>query len=205
MYQLQVTVKKVMGTCTADPPMKPGDSFTVSDGDLQIPEGGYICLWALQSLLPLLPAKERELAENPDDDWMWRVKHAQCPDPNGRVIFKIERTGKVQRDAEPQRAEQASPAMRTAELLSLRPESRNEAAGTGGVDFVFVGKLVPHEPFFGRNIPMPKWMQEYCPRHIDPVVEQDRESKVEERQECRIKRVAEETKGTRSTEPFSPG
>ncbi len=77
MYELKVTVKKVMGECTADPPMKPGDYFTVSDGDIQVPEGGYICLWALQSLMPLITPKEREISEKQDEDWMWRVHHAQ--------------------------------------------------------------------------------------------------------------------------------
>ena len=98
MYELKVTVKKVMGECTADPPMKPGDYFTVSDGDIQVPEGGYICLWALQSLMPLLTPKEREIVEEQDEDWMWRVHHAQCPDPNGRVIFQVERTGRVNKE-----------------------------------------------------------------------------------------------------------
>ena len=46
MYELKVSVKKVMGECTAHPAMKPGDYFIISDGDIQIPEGGYICLWA---------------------------------------------------------------------------------------------------------------------------------------------------------------
>ena len=95
MYELKVGVTKVMGTCTADPPMKPGDYFTVRDGDIRIPAGGYVCLWALQSLMPMLPAKEREIAEAQDEDWMWRVHHAQCPDPEGRVIWKIERVGKL--------------------------------------------------------------------------------------------------------------
>ncbi|MFQ6114801.1 MAG: TIGR04076 family protein [bacterium] len=99
MYELKVTVKKVMGECTADPPMKPGDYFTVRDGDIQIPHGGYICLWALQSLIPLITPKEREISENKDEDWMWRVHHVQCPDPKGRVIFKIERTGKFVKDS----------------------------------------------------------------------------------------------------------
>jgi uncharacterized repeat protein (TIGR04076 family) len=98
VYELKVSVKKVMGACTAHPPMKTGDHFIVSDGDIRIPEGGYICLWALQSLMPLLTPKEREIAEREDGDWMWRVHHAQCPDPKGRVIFRIERTGKVSRE-----------------------------------------------------------------------------------------------------------
>jgi uncharacterized repeat protein (TIGR04076 family) len=73
--------------------MKAGDYFTVRDGDLRIPAGGYVCLWALQSLLPLLPAKERRIAEDPDEDWLWRVHHAQCPDPEGRVIWEIRKLG----------------------------------------------------------------------------------------------------------------
>jgi uncharacterized repeat protein (TIGR04076 family) len=71
--------------------MKPGDYFTVRNGDIRMPDGGYVCLWALQNLLPLIPAKEREISEDRDRDWMWRVHSAQCPDPEGRVIFKLER------------------------------------------------------------------------------------------------------------------
>ncbi len=109
MHQLKVTVKKVMGTCTATPSVKPGDYFTVTNGDIRIPEGGFICLWALQSLMPLLPAKEREIAEEEDEDWMWRVHHAQCPDPNGRVIFRIERTGKIDKASQGPPEEDAAP------------------------------------------------------------------------------------------------
>lgn len=97
MYELKVTVKKVMGECTGNPPMKPGDHFMVSDGDIRIPEGGYFCLFALQNIIPLLAAKEREISEKKEDDWMWRVHHVQCPDPTGRVLFKIERTEKIEK------------------------------------------------------------------------------------------------------------
>jgi len=91
MYELKVMVSKVMGRCTAEPPMKRGDYFTVRDGDIRIPEGGYICMWALQSLLPVIPLKERKILAEPSEDWVWRVHHVQCPDPEGRVIFKIEK------------------------------------------------------------------------------------------------------------------
>jgi uncharacterized repeat protein (TIGR04076 family) len=97
VYELKTIVTKVLGTCTADPPMKPGDYFTVRDGNIQIPKGNYVCLWALQNLLPVITPKEREIAEDKDQDWMWRVHHVQCPDPAGRVLFKIERTGKVRK------------------------------------------------------------------------------------------------------------
>ena len=99
MYELKISVTKVLGACTAGPPMKPGDYFTVSDGDLRIPEGGYVCLWALQSLIPVITPKEREILEDRSEDWMWRVSHVQCPDPKGRVIFKIERSGKLPKRA----------------------------------------------------------------------------------------------------------
>jgi uncharacterized repeat protein (TIGR04076 family) len=95
MYELKVSVTKVLGICTADPPMKPGDYFAVHDGTIRIPEGSYVCIWALHSLLPLITLKEREISEADEDEWLWRVHHAQCPDPNGRVIFKIDQVKKL--------------------------------------------------------------------------------------------------------------
>ena len=92
MYELKVAVSKVLGVCTAEPAMKPGDYFTVRNGDLRIPAGGFVCLWALQSLMPLLTTKERRIGERKSDDWVWRVQHAQCPDPKGRVIWRIVRS-----------------------------------------------------------------------------------------------------------------
>lgn len=100
MYELKITVAKVLGTCSADRPMKLGDYFTVHDGDIRIPKDGHICLWALQSLIPVITPKEREILEDKDEDWMWRVHHVQCSDPKGRVIFKIERVGQVSKDVE---------------------------------------------------------------------------------------------------------
>lgn len=98
MYELKITATKVLGVCTADSPVKPGDHFTVRDGDIRIPDGGQVCLYALQSLLPLITPKEREIGEEKDEDWMWRVHHVQCPDPKGRVISKIERVGQVRKE-----------------------------------------------------------------------------------------------------------
>jgi uncharacterized repeat protein (TIGR04076 family) len=106
VYELKVVVSKVMGICTAEPPMKVGDSFTVRDGDIRIPEGVYICAWALQNLLPVITPKERDILETKDQDWMWRVHHVQCPDPAGRVVFKIERVGKL--ESSPEEAESAA-------------------------------------------------------------------------------------------------
>lgn len=91
MNSLKITVTKVLGECTSTPPMAAGDSFTVDNGDIRIPAGGFVCAWALQNILPLVPAKERKIGERRTDDWMWRVHHVQCPDPKGRVVFKIEK------------------------------------------------------------------------------------------------------------------
>jgi uncharacterized repeat protein (TIGR04076 family) len=100
MYDLKIKVTQVMGVCTAEPPMKPGDYFTVRNGDIRIPQGGYICLWALQSMLPVITPKERKILEGQDEDWMWRVHHVQCPDLDGRVIFKIERESEIESEIE---------------------------------------------------------------------------------------------------------
>ena len=123
MYELKISVKKVMGVCTAAPPVKSGDYFSVRDGDISIPDGGFICLWALQSLMPLIPSKERNISEDKKEDWMWRVHHAQCPDPKGRVIFKFEQTRTVDRHAGP-------PALTAGESGSIRPAIGN---GEGGL------------------------------------------------------------------------
>jgi uncharacterized repeat protein (TIGR04076 family) len=97
MFELKVAVSKVMGTCTSDVPMTRGDHFLVRDGDITIPEGGHICLYALQNLLPVITPKERALAEAHDEDWMWRIRHVQCPDPNGRVIFTVDQVRKLEK------------------------------------------------------------------------------------------------------------
>ena len=95
MYELEIQVRKIMGECTSNPPCEVGDTFYVRDGDIRIPEGSSICMWALQSMLPVITPKEREIAEAKEDDWMWRVHHVQCPDPKGRVIYKINRLNKI--------------------------------------------------------------------------------------------------------------
>ena len=87
MYDLKIVVESIEGFC--DLPMEIGDYFTVSGGKIEIPEGKHMCLWALQSLMPVLPAKQREL--NEENDWIPHTKRFICPDPNGRVIFRIDR------------------------------------------------------------------------------------------------------------------
>ena len=90
MYELWVSVERILGACSGPVPMQPGRGFLVRDGRLFFPEGRPICLFSLQNLLPLLSAKERRIDEGKDEDWMWRIHTAQCPDPNGRVVWRIE-------------------------------------------------------------------------------------------------------------------
>lgn len=87
MYDLKISIHSVKGNCNM--PMKKGDYFLLKEGKLFIPEGKHFCMWALQSVLPLLPAKQRNIVE--ENDWLEDVKFVSCPDPAGRVILKIER------------------------------------------------------------------------------------------------------------------
>jgi uncharacterized repeat protein (TIGR04076 family) len=109
MNRLKIIVTKILGVCTSTPPMEKGDYFTVENGDIRIPAGRFVCAWALQSVLPLVPAKERKICERREDDWMWRVHHVQCPDPKGRVVFRIEKLKGGAKEDE-QRAESGTPA-----------------------------------------------------------------------------------------------
>jgi carbon-monoxide dehydrogenase iron sulfur subunit len=76
-------VKEIQGYCDT---IEVGDYFIVRGGRISIPEG-HFCYWALNSILPLLPAKQRKLDE--PDDWMLTTWEVQCPDPKGRVIMQM--------------------------------------------------------------------------------------------------------------------
>lgn len=90
MHELWVSVESIEGACSSERPMELGTGFLVRNGRLIFPKSGPICLFALQSILPMLPAKERVQDDDPAADWMARVHHAQCPDPKGRTIWRIE-------------------------------------------------------------------------------------------------------------------
>ncbi len=57
-------------------------------GKLELPAGKSFCLYALQSAIPLLPAKQRPLHPN---DWMQTDSRVVCPDPLCGVIMLIQR------------------------------------------------------------------------------------------------------------------
>jgi carbon-monoxide dehydrogenase iron sulfur subunit len=83
MQDLKVEVKEIQGFCDT---IEVGDYFIVRGGRISIPEG-HFCYWALNSILPLLPAKQRKLDE--PDDWMPTTWEVMCPDPKGRVIMRM--------------------------------------------------------------------------------------------------------------------
>ncbi len=87
MFDVRVEVEEVRGFC--DLPMRPGNYFEVRGGRLIIPEGQYMCIWALQSLLPMIPLKQRTIAES--NDWVNHTHRMMCPDPNGMVVYKFTR------------------------------------------------------------------------------------------------------------------
>jgi len=87
VYDLRIVVEEIRGFC--DLPLRPGDYIEVKGGRLHIPDGRYFCIWALQSLMPMVPVKQRQLAE--DNDWVPDTHRMVCPDPNGQVIFRFER------------------------------------------------------------------------------------------------------------------
>jgi len=89
LYDIRVTVERIEGRSVCG--LEVGDFFEVSESSrVRIPEGKHFCLYAMASVLPLIPAKQRRL---PDGDWLEQDAHVCCPDPEERVVMRIERIG----------------------------------------------------------------------------------------------------------------
>jgi len=89
LYDLRVVVDRIEGRSVCG--MAVGDHFDlVNSAELRIPDGKHFCVYALQAVLPLLPAKQRSL---PAGDWLEKDNLVCCPDPEERLIMRIERTG----------------------------------------------------------------------------------------------------------------
>jgi uncharacterized repeat protein (TIGR04076 family) len=96
LYDLRVVVDRVEGRPVCG--LAPGDWFEVTASNrLTIPAGHHFCLYALAAVLPLLPAKQRRLA---DDDWLARDAEVACSDPDERLVMRIERLGLRTLDAD---------------------------------------------------------------------------------------------------------
>jgi uncharacterized repeat protein (TIGR04076 family) len=90
LYDLRVTVEEIKGRSVCG--LSVGDYFDLTDSSrLRLPPGGHFCVYALAAVLPLLPAKQRDL---PAGDWLARDSLVACPDPEERLIMRITRTGR---------------------------------------------------------------------------------------------------------------
>ena len=89
LYDLRVVVDRIEGRSVCG--LRPGDFFEVRESSrVTIPAGRHFCLYAMAAVLPLLPAKQRALAAG---DWMAADSEVACPDPEERVVMRVERTG----------------------------------------------------------------------------------------------------------------
>ncbi|SDO84887.1 TIGR04076 family protein [Nakamurella panacisegetis] len=88
LFDLRVTVESIEGRSVCG--MQVGDHFELDHSSrLRIPEGKHFCVFALQSVLPFLAAKQRQL---PAADWLETDSLICCPDPEERLVMRIERT-----------------------------------------------------------------------------------------------------------------
>lgn len=89
LYDLRVTVESIEGRSVCG--LQVGDYFEITrSNELRLPGDQHFCIYALQAVMPLLPAKQREL---PDEDWLEQDSLVSCPDPDERLIMRIERIG----------------------------------------------------------------------------------------------------------------
>lgn len=86
LYDLSVVVEAVGPKCTCT--MAIGDVFVLEGGKISIPGDAKFCLYALQAVLPLLPAKQRM---NQPADWMETDTICTCPDPACELKMRINR------------------------------------------------------------------------------------------------------------------
>ncbi|MFO7320440.1 MAG: TIGR04076 family protein [Chloroflexota bacterium] len=96
LYDLRVTVVAIEGRSVCG--LSVGDYFELTESaKLKIPAGKHFCIYALSAVLPLLAAKQRQLAEG---DWLERDSLVACPDPDERVIMQIERIARRRMDSD---------------------------------------------------------------------------------------------------------
>lgn len=92
LYDLRVTVEEIRGRSVCG--MEVGDWFELrNSAQIVLPPGKHFCIYALAAILPILPAKQRELEKN---DWLESDNLVSCPDPEEGLIMRIERLEKVE-------------------------------------------------------------------------------------------------------------
>ncbi len=95
LFDLRVTVERIEGRSVCG--LQVGDYFDlVNSSQLRIPPGRHFCIFALQAAMPFLAAKQRQL---PAADWLETDSLICCPDPDERLIMRIDRTRERTLDA----------------------------------------------------------------------------------------------------------
>ena len=90
IYDVRVTVVDIEGRSVCG--LAVGDYFEVTESNrLRLPPGKHFCIFALSAVLPLIAAKQRDAQPG---DWLERDSLVACPDPDERVIMRIERVRK---------------------------------------------------------------------------------------------------------------
>ncbi|MBB4704086.1 TIGR04076 family protein [Sphaerisporangium siamense] len=88
LFDLRVVVDRIEGRSVCG--MAVGDCFTLErSAHLRLPDGRHFCVYALAAVLPFLAAKQRDLASG---DWLAQDALFACPDPEERLIMRVERT-----------------------------------------------------------------------------------------------------------------
>ena len=96
LYDLRVTVVAIEGRSVCS--MQVGDTFELTQSNqLRLPPDKHFCFYAINSLMPFLAAKQRELASG---DCLERDSLFACPDPEERLIMKVERINKRTMDSD---------------------------------------------------------------------------------------------------------
>jgi len=94
LWDLRVTVESIEGRSVCG--LAEGDYFELTHSShLTIPSGRHFCVYALAAVLPLLAAKQRSL---PEDDWLEHESLVCCPDPDERLVMRIDRLRRVTLD-----------------------------------------------------------------------------------------------------------
>ena len=96
IFDVRITVVAIEGRSVCG--LTIGDYFdVVNSSQVQIPAGKHFCLYAMAAIMPLIPAKQRQLAAA---DWLERDTLIACPDPEERLIMQIERINQRVMDSE---------------------------------------------------------------------------------------------------------
>ena len=89
LNNLRVTVERIEGRSVCG--LSVGDFFDIEQSShVVIPPGKHFCAFAMGSVLPFLAAKQRELRPG---DWLASDHLFACPDPDERLVMRVEQTG----------------------------------------------------------------------------------------------------------------